>query len=97
VSQLKIDLSQAQVSYQGQPIKLRRKELHLLSCLAQHAGRILSRTEIQDLVWEAAGTSSNTIDVTIRHLRNKIDRQFNVKLIQTWRGQGYQLLVHQSP
>ena len=71
-------------------IDLTSKEYALLEYLARHAGRVVSRSEIAEHVWdESFDPFSNTIEVYVNHLRRKIDDQHTTKLIHTRRGEGY--------
>jgi len=73
-------------------IKLTAKEYAILECLMREPGRVLTRTEIAESVWNYdAYYQSNVVDVYIRNLRRKIDDPFDLKLIHTVRGIGYQL------
>lgn len=73
-----------------QNISLTSKEYSLLEYLMRHQGQVLTRTQIADHVWDYSFyTDSNVVDVYIRYLRNKIDKGFDKKLIQTVRGFGY--------
>src|SRR5436189_278927 len=65
-------------------IDLTSKEYALLEYLARHAGRIVSRSEIAEHVWDGSfDPFSNTIEVYVNHLRRKIDDQHVTKLIHT--------------
>jgi two-component system OmpR family response regulator len=74
------------------PVALSAKELSLLELFLRRKGDVLSRSEILDHVWDFAydGTS-NVVDVYVRYLRDKIDRPFGRKAIETVRGYGYRL------
>jgi len=76
----------------GQIIQLTSKEYTLLEYLMYNAGNVLTRTQILDHVWNGDfAVESNVVDVYIRYLRNKIDQDRPVKLLQTVRGYGYAL------
>lgn len=76
----------------GQEITLTNKEYALLEYLLRNANRVLTRTAIIDHVWDIQYDSmTNIVDVHIRSLRAKIDRDFSPPLIQTIRGIGYML------
>ena len=63
-----------------------------LEFLAHRRGQVVSRAEIVGHIYDQADeTTSNVVDVYIGYLRNKIDKDFEQKLIQTRRGQGYML------
>ena len=71
---------------------LTAKEYAVLEYLMRNRGRVLTRTQIADHVWnyDFEG-NSNIVDVYIRYLRRKIDDGFEDKLIQTVRGSGYMM------
>jgi DNA-binding response OmpR family regulator len=78
----------------GRQIRLTRKEFALLEYLLRYKGKILSKNQIINHVWDYdADVLPNTVEVYIGYLRNKIDRSFRNKppLIQTVRGFGYQI------
>lgn len=76
------------------PIALLPREYRLLAYLMRHQGRIISKTELMENVWnKASGIRPNTVEVYINYLRNKIDRQFATKLIHTVAGMGYLIRV----
>jgi two-component system copper resistance phosphate regulon response regulator CusR len=69
---------------------LTSKEYALLEYLASHAGRVLSRTMIIEHVWDESFEGlTNIVDVYVRHLREKIDEPYPLKLLRTVRGVGY--------
>ncbi len=73
-------------------IELTPKEYALLEFFLRHAGQIITRTMISEKVWDYHfDTSTNIIDVHVSHLRNKIDREFEPKLLHTVKGVGYVL------
>lgn len=92
VADLSIDLTSHEVSRGGQEIFLTPKEFVLLELMARNAGRVLSRTVIAEHVWGYDfDFGTNVVDVHVSALRNKIDRPFQKRLIQTIRGVGYAL------
>jgi two-component system OmpR family response regulator len=68
-------------------VPLTSKEFALLEYLMRHPGEVLSRIRIIEHVWYDA--NSNVVDVYVRHLRDKIDRPFGRRSIETVRGAGY--------
>ena len=87
---LKINLRTKSVSRNEQPIALTPKEYNLLLFFVQNPGRVLSRTEIAEKVWDTHfDTGTNFIDVYINYLRKKIDKNFYTKLIHTKPGMGF--------
>ena len=92
VSDLEVDPVRHRAVRAGQRVDLSAKEFALLALLVQHAGEVLSRTQIASMVWDIHFDSeTNVVDVAIRRLRAKIDDPFDVKLIHTVRGVGYVL------
>ena len=87
---LVMDTDRHEVTVNGQPVTLTRREFDLLRCLLEHKEKVLTREALLDQVWgfDFAG-ETNAVDVYIRFLRSKIDEQFGVKLIHTVRGVGY--------
>jgi DNA-binding response OmpR family regulator len=76
-----------------QKVSLTKTERLLLEVLLRHSGRPVSRQAIVDAVWgPGTETGSNTLEVFIKLLRTKIDEPFEVKLVRTVRGFGYQIL-----
>jgi two-component system OmpR family response regulator len=80
------------VSRQGQAIELRPREFALLEYLMRNAGKVVSKTMILSRVWDYNfDPRTNVVDVLVHRLREKIDREFEPKLLQTRRGMGYML------
>jgi two-component system OmpR family response regulator len=83
-----LDARAGRVSVDGNPVKLASHEYRLLSYLMHHAGRIVSRGEIVEHLYEQDfDRDSNTIEVFVGRLRKKL----GVEIIQTMRGLGYLL------
>ena len=87
---LTLDTDRKVALREGKEIPLTAKEYAILEYLMHNKGIVLSRDKMMNHIWnyDYEG-SSNIIDVYIRTLRNKIDADFEVKLIQTVRGLGY--------
>lgn len=91
---LSIDLLTREVARAGSKIELQPREFALLEYLMRNAGRVISKTMILEHVWGYDfDPLTNVVDVLVSRLRNKIDRGFESKLIQTRRGMGYVLGV----
>jgi len=91
LSDLELDEEAHEVRRQNQPIELTPTEYRLLRYLLVNAGRVLSRTQILDHVWDYDfGGDASVLETYISYLRRKIDR-FSPPLIQTVRGVGYVL------
>jgi two-component system OmpR family response regulator len=92
VGDLSLDPASHVVERAGQWIELSSKQFALLYFLMRHSGQVVSRTMIQDHVWNYEFDAlTNVVDVHINRLRNKIDRNFDRPLIHTLRGVGYVL------
>jgi two-component system copper resistance phosphate regulon response regulator CusR len=92
VADLSIDTRAHAVTRAGRRVELTAKEYALLEYLARERGRVLTRAEIAEHVWdENFDPLSNLIDVNINRLRRKIDDGFTTPLIHTRRGEGYML------
>jgi DNA-binding response OmpR family regulator len=92
IGDLKIDTTARQVSRGGERVDLSAREYALLEFMAHRVGQVVTRTEIWDHVYDDASTAeSNVVDVFIGHLRKKIERDGQPRLIHTRRGIGYQL------
>jgi two-component system, OmpR family, copper resistance phosphate regulon response regulator CusR len=90
VGDLEIDLLDKTVTKGNTVINLTAKEFALLALLAKSKGKVISKTEILEKVWGLSfDTGTNTIEVYISFLRNKIDKPFDTKLIHTKPGFGY--------
>jgi len=89
---LVMDIDKHKVSRKGKDIILRRKEFDILEYLVVNSGRIMTRDMIMDHVWSSRSNSwTATIDVHIKHLRDKIDRPFESAYIKTAYGLGYKI------
>lgn len=90
VADLELDLNE-KVARRGQnTIDLTAREFALLEYLMRNRGRVVSRVDIAEKVWDIHfDTGTNTIDVYINFLRKKIDKDFTTKLIHTVVGMGY--------
>ncbi len=92
VGDLSLDLLTREVTRAGVKIDLQPREFALLEYLMRHSGQVVSKTMIIEQVWGYAyDPMTNIVDVLVSRLRNKIDRDFDAKLIQTYRGVGYAL------
>ena len=90
IGDLSLNLINRRVNRAGIEVQLTGKEFALLEFFMRHPDEILSREILSEKVWEETfDTLTNVIDVYINYLRNKIDRQFEPKLIHTVRGVGY--------
>jgi two-component system OmpR family response regulator len=94
VGDLTLDLLSRRVEREGKPLDLRPREFALLEYLMRHPGRVLSKTMILSHVWGYSfDPGTNVVDVLVSRLRDKVDEDFEKKLIHTVRGAGYVLKV----
>jgi len=92
VGDLRLDPATRQVWRGSVEIQLSTKEFALLDTLMRRAGLVLSRLQLLEHAWDYAYENrSNVVDVYIRYLREKVDRPFGRKSIETVRGAGYRL------
>jgi DNA-binding response OmpR family regulator len=94
-SDLEMNLDSKEVRRDNKLINLTAKEFQLLEYLLRNKNKVVSRVDIAINVWEVDfETNTNVIDVFISFLRNKVDKDFEHKLIQTHVGMGYILKDH---
>jgi DNA-binding response OmpR family regulator len=93
VADLKMNLLTREVSRGGRRIDLTTREFSLLEQLMRSPGRVLTRVEICERVWNYHfDPGTNLVDVYIQRIRKKVDEESPLKLIETIRGVGYRLL-----
>lgn len=94
---LEMNLDNKEVHRAGRKIKLTAKEFQLLEYLMRNKNRVISRADLAINVWDVDfNTNTNVIDVYISYVRNKVDKDFEEKLIQTHVGMGYILKANGS-
>jgi len=87
-----MDRGAHEVKVAGEPVELAPKEFAVLEYLLAHKGKVVSRTELAEHVWDDSfDAMSNVIDVILYRLRRKIDGDREEKLLQTLKGVGYRL------
>jgi DNA-binding response OmpR family regulator len=88
---LRIDFDKRIVMVRGEPVRLTYVEFEVLAILARNRGRVFSRTMLLERIWgDAAYRDPRTIDVHIRHLREKLERDSSEPdFLLTDRGFGY--------
>lgn len=87
---LKLNLSNGSVAYKGETAELTKNELKILSCLYKNKGKIVSRDDLMDFMWNAdAFVDDNNLSVNVTRLRKKLEGLGMVKNIETRRGLGY--------
>ena len=90
VGDLSVDLVTRETVRSGQTIELQPREFSLLEYLMRHSGRVVSKTMILEHIWNYHfDPQTNVVDVLVCRLRNKIDRDYEQRLIHTIRGVGY--------
>jgi DNA-binding response OmpR family regulator len=97
VGDLKVDFLQRRAWRDGRQVELSNREFMLLAHLMQHAGQVLTRTQLLEAVWAYDfDPGSNVVDVYIRYLRRKLDEPGRPSVISAVRGVGYRLEVPDS-
>ncbi len=92
VADLELDLEEKVARRGGKVIDLTAREFNLLEYLMRNRGRVVSKVDIAEKVWDINfDTGTNFIEVYINYLRNKVDKGFSSRLIHTVVGMGYML------
>lgn len=92
VVDLEMDLISRKVRRGGRELDIQPREFKLLECLMRNAGRVVTRTMLLENVWEFHfDPKTNIVETHISRLRSKIDKGFDVELLETVRGSGYRL------
>jgi two-component system OmpR family response regulator len=92
VGTLSLDILTREAERDGRRLELRPREYALLEYLMRNAGRVVSRAAILSRVWGYSfDPHTNAVDVLVSRLREKIDRDFETKMLHTVRGAGYVL------
>jgi len=92
VGDLAVNLLTREVTRGGEKLELQPREFALLEYLMRQAGRVVSKTMILEHIWDYSfDPQTNVVDVLVCRLRNKVDRDFEPRLIHTIRGVGYVL------
>lgn len=92
VGPLRLDPATRQVWRGDTEIRLSAKEFALLDMFMRHAGQVLGYQQLLDAAWDIDYEHrSNVVEVYVRYLREKIDRPFGVRSLETVRGAGYRL------
>lgn len=87
---LELDIDAKIVRRAGKEIQLTATEFRLLEYLLKNKNRVLNRVDILENVWDINfNIGTNVVDVYVNYLRNKIDKDFDLKLIHTVIGMGY--------
>ncbi len=95
LSDLEMDVDAKSVTRAGKTIKLTSTEFRLLEFLLKNKNKVLNRVEILESVWDINfNLGTNVVDVYVNYLRNKIDKQYNEKLIHTVIGMGYIMKIN---
>ena len=90
IGDLSMDLLTREVVRSGQKVELQPREFSLLEYLMRHENRVVSKTMILEHIWNYNfDPQTNVVDVLVCRLRNKVERDFDQKLIHTIRGVGY--------
>ena len=94
IADLELNPDTKQVTRGGLEIMLTAKEFQLLEYLLRHRGRVISKVELAEKLWDVTfDTGTNVIEVYINFLRKKIDKNFEPKVLHTQIGMGYVVKV----
>ena len=94
IADLELNPDTKQVVRAGKEISLTAKEFQLLEYFLRHQGRVISKVELAEKLWDLTfDTGTNVIEVYINFLRKKIDKDFDPKLLHTQIGMGYVVKV----
>ena len=89
---LRLDPATREVTRDGAEIELSAREFALLEAFMRRPGQVLSQMQLLEAAWDLGYEQrSNVVEVYVRYLREKIDRPFGVRSIETVRGAGYRL------
>jgi two-component system copper resistance phosphate regulon response regulator CusR len=92
IADLEMNLDTKTVNRNGTEILLTAKEFNLLEYFLRNQGRVISKVELAEKIWEVTfDTGTNVIEVYMNFLRKKIDKDFEKKLLHTQIGLGYVL------
>jgi two-component system, OmpR family, response regulator len=92
VGDLRLDPATRQVWRGGTEIGLSAREFSLLETFMRRPGQVFSQTQLLEAAWDLGYEQrSNVVEVYIRYLREKLDRPFGVRSLETVRGMGYRL------
>jgi DNA-binding response OmpR family regulator len=90
IADLELDQRTKTVKRGGKELNLTPKEFNLLAYMMTNKGRVLSKSEIAEKVWDMSfDTGTNFIEVYISYLRRKVDKGYDKKLIHTKSGMGF--------
>jgi two-component system, OmpR family, response regulator len=93
VGDLCLDLTTRGVTRGGTDVSLTSQEFALLEAMARRPGEVLTREHLVHLAWDIAYEArSNVVDVCVKGLRDRIDRPFGRRSLETVRGLGYRLV-----
>jgi two-component system, OmpR family, response regulator len=94
IADLRLDLRRRRAERANKPLALQPREFRLLEYLVRHQGQVVTRTMLLEAVWDYHGDpQTNTVEVQISRLRQKVDRDFSPPLLHTVRGVGYMVCI----
>ncbi|WP_432143578.1 response regulator transcription factor [Streptomyces sp. bgisy084] len=92
IGDLVLDTAAREVTYQGAPVRLTRREFELLEVLARNAGVVLTRDQLLDRVWGYDfAVRTDAVDTFVSYLRRKLEADGRPRLVHTVRGVGFVL------
>ncbi len=93
VADLRFDVDTLEATRGGQALKLNPTTRRILLLLMQNTHRVVTREEIEQLLWGAPAPSADVIRAHMHALRNTLDKNFDAKLLHTVHGTGYRLAL----
>ena len=92
IKNITLDVQNYLVKIDSNIVSLSKKEFQLLEFLIRNKNKIVSKDKIIDNVWEYdSDVLPNNVEVFIASIRNKVEKPYNITLIQTFRGLGYKI------
>jgi DNA-binding response OmpR family regulator len=97
VGDLRLDRAQRRTWRGERELELTAREFDVLEVLVRHAGRVLSKLDLLDQVWDRGFDGDpNVVEVYVRRLRRKVDDPFGRRSIETVRGAGYRVVADRA-
>jgi DNA-binding response OmpR family regulator len=93
VGNLKFDVATLEATRDGKTIKLNPTTRRILLLLMQNTHRVVTREELEQMLWGAPAPSADVLRAHLHALRNVLDRDFDAKLLHTVHGTGYRLAL----
>ena len=90
IGKLTIDISEEKTSYRDKEIEIKGKPFDILVYLAEHKNQVISKDRLLNAIWEEPEfITPNVVETSINAIRQKLDKNFGIKCIETIRRRGY--------